>query len=305
MPDHAATAKPTRHPLLMTICATALAIGIVIYFKISNPAIFCLIAVVYSTFIGGYLYGVLSALLAIAYCSYYFSLPGNYLAYTADNLSKMIVILIANSTMIFMVGSLKRQLQHRTQELEAINEQLRLLSTVDGLTGISNRRYFEQRLQQEWRRNLRDQTPLSLALIDIDFFKNYNDTYGHQAGDECLRQVTNTIAHRLHRPGDFAARYGGEEFAILMSDTPPAGAITVGEEIRKRIENLQIPHITSTIHSCITVSIGIITIIPTEADSLGDFIDKADIALYQAKRCGRNRLQVFAAGEDTCTYFHR
>lgn len=217
----------------------------------------------------------------------------------------MIIFFIIFFTIVFIAGTLKKQvekrikeLELRNQELELANEQLQILSSLDGLTGISNRRHFERLLTQEWRRNLRDRTPISIALMDIDFFKKYNDTYGHQAGDECLRQVASAIATIPNRPGDFTARYGGEEFVVLLTNTQLKGALKIGENIRSVIESLKIPHSTSDVCPYVTVSIGIVSVTPFELDNPYDFVNKADIALYGAKRNGRNKVQVYIESND-------
>ncbi len=282
-----------KHLMLTTLLVSAFAVFSVSVLNILNPALFCLIAVVFSTFLGGFRYGIISGVITVVYCAYFFSTPGQMFTYTSDNFSKIIVILIAVSAMITMVGTLKKQVDTRTQELELVNEQLRVLSTLDGLTGISNRRYFEELLAQEWKRSLRDKTPVSLLMIDIDFFKNYNDTYGHQAGDECLKQITDAFAHRVRRPGDFTARYGGEEFVILLANTPITGAVKVGEDVRQLIENLRIPHKTSQVSQYVTASIGIVSVVPNMYNDPVGFVKKADTALYSAKRSGRNRIQVY------------
>ena len=275
---------------LLTVLPTILTILIVNFLNIPNPAIICLIAVAFSAFIGGLYYGGISGFITILYCGYFFSIPGKIFCYTSLDLYKMIVIFIAVLSMIFMVGTLKRQVDGRTKDLEAANEQLHLISTRDGLTGILNRRYFEELLDKEWQRSLRDRRPLSLALLDVDFFKKYNDTYGHQAGDECLRQVTKTIINRIHRPGDFTARYGGEEFVVLMSNTTAGGAVKVGEDIRQLIENLRIPHEASDINQYVTISMGVASMIPSAVNNSDELVKKADIALYYVKRSGRNRV---------------
>lgn len=273
---------------------TVLTIAAVYYFNVPNPAIVLMLSVIFSTFLGGFLGGILSGFLAILYCSYILSIQGRYLSYTYKNLY-MIVTLIAFSTAIFMTGTLKVWVGKRNRELkelELANKQLRLLSTLDGLTGIANRRHFEQSLTQEWKRCLRDKISLSLAIIDVDFFKKYNDTYGHQAGDECLRKVSDTIASRIRRPGDSLARYGGEEFVILLYNTEIMGAFMVCEDIRQQIENLKISNGTSNVNPYVTVSIGIASVIPSESTNTYDFVKKADIALYNAKRNGRNQVQI-------------
>jgi diguanylate cyclase (GGDEF)-like protein len=135
----------------------------------------------------------------------------------------------------------------------------------------------------------RDRTPLSLILCDIDFFKPYNDTYGHQAGDECLKQVAVAIQKVSKRPLDFVARYGGEEFAVILPNTNIEGALLVAEAIKQAIANLAIPHKSSLVNDYVTLSLGVISMIPTAEQSLGTLIAHADKALYAAKKQGRNR----------------
>lgn len=300
-----AAAWPHKHLLAITLGVTAFAIFVVSFFAIPNPAVICLVAVVFSAFLGGFLYGSLSGCLMVLYCGYFFAHPGTWLCYSGENLYKMLTIVSAVSATVLLVGTLKRQVEARTRELEAANEELHRLSTVDGLTGLANRRCFEQWLARQWRRSARDKAPLSVALVDVDFFKKYNDTYGHQAGDECLRQVTRAIAGRARRPGDFAARYGGEEFVILLADTPLAGALRVGEEIRQLVENLRLPHRASAIGACVTVSVGVASLLPHEGGSQADFIKQADVALYHAKRCGRNKVQPYREGVEAYCGFRQ
>ncbi|NMD71769.1 PAS domain S-box protein [Bacillus sp. DNRA2] len=174
------------------------------------------------------------------------------------------------------------------QKLQKANEILQKLSTVDGLTGVSNRRAFDERLEIEWKRSLRNSTPLSLIMFDIDYFKAYNDTYGHQGGDGCLKQIASTIQETLGRISDFICRYGGEEFCAILPDTSKDGAKTVGEKIRTAIEGLKIPHAGSKNQPWVTISIGTATMIPTLYTSYEDLIANADKAVYQAKHSGRN-----------------
>lgn len=289
------------HKLLVTLVSTIVSICVVRWFNVSNPAIVCLIAVVYSTFWGGFRYGFISGFLTVLYCTYFFSSPENRFSYTPENLNKVIVIVFSTTIMIWLVGLLQQQVEKQTHELERINAELRLLSSMDGLTGISNRRHYEYLLEQEWRRAMRDKTPIALGLIDVDFFKNYNDTYGHQAGDDCLKQIALAIAKRIHRPCDFIARYGGEEFVVLMGTTNAGGAVKVLDEMRKIIEGLCIPNKASSISPWVSISAGVVSIVPTVDDNLDDFVKKADIALYHAKHCGRNQVQLYSeAFESFC-----
>jgi diguanylate cyclase (GGDEF)-like protein len=173
------------------------------------------------------------------------------------------------------------------KEMEA---ELKRLANVDGLTQVANRRRFDECLQNEWRRCMREKHPLSLILCDVDSFKPYNDTYGHQAGDETLIKIAQAIVKSVKRPGDLVARYGGEEFAVVLPNTHAAGAMEVGEIIRAQVRGLQIANIKSLVGGYVTVSLGVSTIIPTDQFSAELLIAAADRALYQAKSQGRDRV---------------
>lgn len=179
------------------------------------------------------------------------------------------------------------------QKLQEANELLQHLSSIDGLTGISNRRTFDERVEIEWKRSLRNSKPISLIMFDIDYFKAYNDTYGHQGGDGCLKQVAAVVEKTLGRASDLLCRYGGEEFSVILPETDEAGAVTVGEKIRKAIEDIQIPHAGSKINSWVTVSVGTATIVPTSNIDLSTLISNADKAVYEAKKTGRNSVRAY------------
>ena len=195
---------------------------------------------------------------------------------------------------------LNQKLQSRvdvcTVELDQMNHQLQVLQTLsvtDVLTQIANRRYFEEFFEQEWRRSLRNTAPLSVILIDIDQFKLFNDTYGHQRGDDCLKKVAQVLKETVKRPRDLIARYGGEEFIGILPDTPKLGAIKVAESIGYGVGALGIAHSASTVSDTVTVSLGISTCIPKPESSPSALIAEADQALYLAKHEGRNRLAYF------------
>ncbi len=179
------------------------------------------------------------------------------------------------------------QLYHK---LAIANQKLQLLATTDGLTHIANRRQFDRVLMLEWRRLGREELPLSLILFDIDFFKPYNDFYGHLAGDDCLYQVAKAIASVVKRAGDLPARYGGEEFVVLLPNTCAEGADVVARKICDRLNALKFPHARSEIESYVTLSCGVATIIPSPQQSPDSLIHSADRALYQAKAEGKNRI---------------
>jgi diguanylate cyclase (GGDEF)-like protein/PAS domain S-box-containing protein len=176
------------------------------------------------------------------------------------------------------------------EQLKEANHELHRLATVDGLTQLANRRRFDQYLVQEWRRLARYQAPLSLIMCDVDFFKRYNDTYGHLAGDDCLKQVATAISCSLKRPADLAARYGGEEFAVILPYTDAVGALFLAEEIRARVSALQIPHSNSGVSSYVTMSLGVATAVPLPESAAEQLIAVADEALYCAKDRGRDRV---------------
>ncbi len=176
------------------------------------------------------------------------------------------------------------------QELQNTNEKLYKLATLDGLTQIANRRYFNEYLEQEWLRMAREKKPLSLIMCDIDFFKKYNDTYGHQKGDECLQRVAKAISTVVKRPADLVARYGGEELAVILPNTNLEGAIYIAKIIRQEVCNLQIPHQGAPIYKQVTMSLGVSTIIPFPEATYKSLIAAADRALYQAKEKGRNQV---------------
>ncbi len=176
-------------------------------------------------------------------------------------------------------------------ELEKSNRELAQLASFDGLTQIANRRYFDHYLEKEWGRMARQKASLSLILCDIDFFKQYNDTYGHQAGDECLKKVAQTISCAIKRPADLAARYGGEEFAIVLPETDLSGAVKIAKDIKLQIRNLQIEHAKSDVSPYVSLSMGICTMRPDRETPSTQLVALADRALYQAKKTGRDRLK--------------
>ncbi|MBD1400190.1 diguanylate cyclase [Pelovirga terrestris] len=177
------------------------------------------------------------------------------------------------------------------QQLEELNRALSEMARIDGLTGIANRRFFDEVFDKEWKRLAREQNQnFSLILADIDFFKKYNDNYGHQQGDDCLILVGKALKEAILRPSDMAARYGGEEFALLLPGSDLAGAGTVGERARQAIVDLQIPHEYSDAADHITMSLGGAMMTPSHDNSPADLIALADQALYRAKESGRNTL---------------
>jgi len=177
-------------------------------------------------------------------------------------------------------------------ELEDTNLVLESLSFLDDLTAIPNRRRFSEFINTEWRRSARNQSTMALLMIDIDFFKLFNDNYGHRAGDEVLQKVATTLQEALKRPGDFVARYGGEEFVVVLPDTDVQGALVIAEAMRREIEELGIVHRYSGISDRLTISLGVAGMQAERDSSPRVLIEAADAALYRAKQAGRNRVEV-------------
>jgi diguanylate cyclase (GGDEF)-like protein len=183
---------------------------------------------------------------------------------------------------------LEARVEERTAELRTLNQKLESISATDGLTGIANRRQFDTTLAAEWTRAQRQGQPLALGLMDVDWFKKYNDHYGHQAGDECLRKVASTLAATIARTGDLVARYGGEEFVFIAPATGEDDALAMARKLCQALQSLALPHELSDF-SCVTASIGVACVIPNDSQTPQLLIEYADKALYQAKAKGRNR----------------
>jgi len=182
----------------------------------------------------------------------------------------------------------ERELLEATRQLADLNTTLTRLALIDPLTGIANRREFNRALDKEWRRGVRSKRSLGLIMIDIDYFKAYNDHYGHQSGDQCLIEVARQLKDALRRPGDVLARYGGEEFTVILPDTDLEGTRIVAENLRETVFAQHIPHLGSVKAKCVTISLGVGCCIPSDHIKAKDLIELADTALYQAKANGRN-----------------
>ncbi|WP_426548361.1 EAL domain-containing protein [Dapis sp. BLCC M126] len=187
------------------------------------------------------------------------------------------------------------QLYHR---LEQLNQELEKIAYIDNLTGVYNRRHFEEKLEQEWKRLARDKTSMSIIMVDVDYFKLYNDTYGHQQGDKCLQQVAQAISGIVKRPGDFVARYGGEEFVVVLPNTSIEGALQVAENIRIEIEGLKVPHQGSAVSKWVTSSLGVADNNCCDQSNPEILIQAADMALYNAKTSGRNCVELYDSSRE-------
>ncbi|TAN55339.1 MAG: diguanylate cyclase [Magnetospirillum sp.] len=190
-----------------------------------------------------------------------------------------------DGTLLAVVETLRDNTEQKLAQMA-----LHSLAVKDGLTGLANRRSFDERLEADWLHATREQTPLSLLLVDVDHFKLYNDTYGHQKGDSCLKAVAAVLDTHVFRPADLAARYGGEEFAVIMPTTDLDGALRVADRIREAVMELHLPHSASQSADWVTLSIGAASAVPTIDQSPADLITAADAALYRAKHAGRNRV---------------
>jgi len=206
-----------------------------------------------------------------------------------DYLMKPISEVVLKSKVIAMrrLIEMQRSMLDMTKKLNEANVKLQRLSATDGLTGISNRRMYDELAIREWRRCERMAKPISLVMIDVDHFKLFNDKYGHQAGDECLKKIAEQVGRAAPRATDLAARYGGEEFVLVLGETDADGAKWIANRLRQQVSDMNIPHYaTDTRH--VTISCGVASVVPTEKLALEMLLKSADYALYQAKKTGRN-----------------
>ena len=201
---------------------------------------------------------------------------------------KQLQIAIERTELYGQLKTTQTQLLNTIDQLEAANHKLEQIAKYDSLTQLANRRYLDSYLEREWQRACREHQPLSAILIDIDYFKLYNDTYGHLQGDNCLKQVGQLLLHDAKRPADLVARYGGEEFVVVLPNTKKSGAIVVAQQIQTAVNQAQIPHVTHQFSDHVTISLGVATLLPDQNQSPTQLLTLADKALYQAKQTGRN-----------------
>jgi diguanylate cyclase (GGDEF)-like protein len=243
------------------------------------------LVILYGCLFLGLLFNVAISVTALLIAAHFVSgvfvgMPFNELYYSTA--------ILGGAAVIGSVSTYNLEYALRTNFLETrlLNE----LAERDGMTGLYNRRIFDDYMQRIWRQSRREGTGVAIIFVDIDFFKIYNDLYGHQAGDDCLKKVAKCIARGAKRPFDFAARYGGEEFVLVLYGPPDDYARSVPEQIRRDVLDLQIPHGGSQAGRHVTVSVGLSFVTPETGRSLTGAIQTADEALYQAKREGRNRI---------------
>ncbi|AGX43142.1 GGDEF domain-containing protein [Clostridium saccharobutylicum] len=282
-----------KHILLFSFILAIFMLFVVDFLKIPNPNVVLLAVMVYLTFLGGFRCGILSGFTVISYSIYFFSIQHNFISFSIENFKKVIIIMLVVPVLILIVGTLKKQYVLKTKELQLANKELKRIARIDSLTGVANRRYFDEVLLNEYNSAIRQRSFLSLLMIDVDFFKNYNDNYGHVLGDECLKLVIQAISKELYHPENFIARYGGEEFVVLLPNTDDKGAIILAEKIVESVFSYKIPHCASKNCSYITVSIGVTTLTNFEEENALNLLNGADKALYLAKKNGRNQSRFF------------
>ena len=282
------------HELYPRIAILSVAIlGIAVAFKAQTAALDgdyymfagVMLVIVYACLFPGLVFRASASIGSLLLVSYFLfgltmGVPLIPLVYTSAMLLATVLVSLLASY------NLEHVLRTSFLETRLLNE----LAERDGLTGLYNRRMFDDFMQRIWRQSQREEQPIEIVLVDIDHFKIFNDLYGHQAGDDCLKKVARCIASTAKRPFDFAARYGGEEFVLILYGPPREHAQTIPEQIRRDVMDLAIPHEGSTVDNMITVSVGVALSTPAAGRSLAGTIQIADEALYEAKRAGRNRL---------------
>ena len=195
------------------------------------------------------------------------------------------------------LAAAERKIQDLVQRLQQSTVETRRVSRADPLTGLANRRSFDEVLETEWARAARTKQPLAVIMADIDRFKAHNDTYGHQAGDECIRQVAAVLNQTVRRPADVVARYGGEEFGVVLPGVDPSGALAVAERMRLAVQALKLAHVANVTGHAVTISLGVAVVVPDTRVSSAVLVRAADEALYRAKAVGRNQVMVAASAE--------
>jgi len=295
-----------RHVFFTTLLSTIWGLAGIVFFPNDFPHLVLLVMVLFSV--------LLAAIptLAASRIAYYFQIfvtliPTIILLFLSNDAGHDVVAgaMIVMAITLMLVSNYIYQL---LLELQKTQVALQDLADTDQLTQIANRRHFDRKFKVEWRRAMREKTPISLLLIDVDFFKKYNDTYGHQAGDQCLKKIAESLASITHRPADLASRYGGEEFAVLLPVTKQKDAVMLAERLRRKVEALKIEH-SATDLGIVTISIGVSCCEPAW-DFTGKTPDKdqkvifpamlltaADNALYVSKEQGRNKVSEQGCGD--------
>lgn len=274
--------------VLVSSLGTAAVTVLIWELKIPNPNVVLITVIVFFTFSGGFVSGIPSGIITLGYSIFFFLLRNP----TLENKQKMIVICIFIPVIVLLVGILKRKDDMKSGELIVANKKLEVLANQDELTHMPNRRFLDTVFKDEYIQAAKTRTPVSFVMIDIDFFKQYNDVYGHVKGDECLKKIAAAISKNIKRIGDYAARYGGEEFSIVLPNTDSQGAEVICRRIQASVDSLAIDHSASAVSDIVTVSFGIACSLCNETDTYLKLIESADRALYEAKENGRNRIVI-------------
>lgn len=300
------TSWANRHVFFTSLLSTIWGLSGLVFFPTDLPHMALLILVLFSVLLASI------PTLAASRIAYYFqilvTLAPTTILLLMSRENGHLLLAIAMIVMALTLVFVSAYIYHLLFELQNAQIALQALADTDQLTGIANRRHFDRKFKVEWRRAMREQTPISLILIDVDFFKKYNDTYGHQAGDRCLQQIAMALDSISHRPADLASRYGGEEFSVLLPVTTQENAAMLAERLRKKIESLNIEHSSSQL-GIVTISVGVSCCQPVW-DFTGKTPDEeqkvtfpamlltaADNALYVAKEAGRNQVSEQGCGD--------
>jgi diguanylate cyclase (GGDEF)-like protein len=279
---------------LLGAFGTLAACALLYIFHIPNADDILLTLVVPIAFFGGFTAGVPSGLVVILYAVFAFSEPNQPLHYTQTSTVKVLVVASCTAVLVILLGILKMHCERIRENLLKSEKEVETLKVQDPLTGLPNRSALERVLHQESDAAAHTEFPLSFALIDLDYFKQYNNANGRTAGDNCLKRVAEAINKEIQGAGFFAARFGGEEFAVVMPNTDTGEAQALCRKIKDSIEALQIPHSGSAASSVVTVSIGIATAAPKRRVVENSFVCEADKALSCAKDNGRNRVEIYS-----------
>ncbi|HET7769688.1 MAG TPA: diguanylate cyclase [Chloroflexota bacterium] len=300
-PARSVAAVVRGYALALGAAGVALGLGLIIFPEVEAlPAQLFLGAVMFSASVGGLGPALLAMVVGAAALDYFFEEPrGSWAIASGSTLARQVMFVVV----AVFIAALSGRLRRTSAQLEQANETLLRLALLDGLTGLANRRAFDDFLAREWRRSARERVPVSLLMLDVDHFKALNDRFGHAVGDDALRRVADVVRGAAGRPGDLAARYGGEEFAVVLGATTPEGAAAVGERLRHGVESLALNDVAEGAH--LTASVGVATALAAAEPALnamgnqpGDgpctspqaLLAAADAALFQAKRAGRNRV---------------
>jgi len=263
---------------------------------VEMPGAVLLGAVVAAAYLGGVRGGLLGAVAGLVYAAWPTAAGGVVAVEPGSALPRLLSLALLLPAVAVAVGALRERAERRLAELERAvarlgeaNARLERLSMVDGLTGVANRRRFDEALAAAWALGAHQRSPLAVLLVDVDHFKAYNDEVGHPAGDTALRAVAGVLRRTLYRPTDLVARYGGEEFAVLLPDTDRAGGLVAAERLRRAVLSPGLDDPTVPARPRLTVSVGVAAAVPAEAGDPAALVAAADAALYAAKRAGRNR----------------